>query len=128
MGKLFNKALEVKTDLQLAKKIDVKDIKFYLQEEYERANKREDYIEALEKKIADYKELQIKYDALLVVQENTTERVKRREDTIKSLKEKLKKEQEKNLKLKAKITEIRANAKRLVSKERSKISKPKGAK
>lgn len=115
MGRLFDRLLEAKTDLQLVKKVEVKDVKAYLQHEYELARQREEYIETLEQQITEYKELQVKYDALLVVQENTTKRLEARDKKIKELKEQLKKEREKKLALMAKITEIRTNAKRLVA-------------
>ncbi len=120
MSKLFNKLLDARTDLQLTKRVEIKDVKYYLQEEYERAKVREEYIDELEKKIDDCRQLQLKYDALLIVQENTTERVKRREEKIEELKGKLKKEQKKNTELKAKITDIRTNAKRLVAGSKAK--------
>lgn len=125
---VFNKLQDHKTNRELSKKVEVKDIKAYLQEEYDRALEREKYIDELEVKEKEHKQLQVKYDALLVVQERVSERVKRREAKIKQLKEELAKAEADKVKLKNQIVDIKANAKRLVAEATKKSVKKKVAK
>ncbi len=84
--------------------IPISDVKTYLLKEYERAFEREDYIKTLEKQIEDYKVIEQKYSAMLVVQEQREERYKKQEEQIIELKmnvnkkeEEINKEKEKQL-------------------------------
>ena len=75
---------------ELTKSVKLVDIKGYLQKEYDRANEREDKIFELEKQIEKLIEIQIKYDAMLVVQQETQKRIDKQDTTISNLREKLK--------------------------------------
>lgn len=61
-----------------------------MQKEYDRANEREDKIFELEKQVEELTEIQIKYDAMLVVQQETQKRIDKQDITISNLREKLK--------------------------------------
>lgn len=114
---IFKKVAELKTDCQLSKQVSVRDVKGYLEDEFERAKVREEYIVELEDKLKLAADLQMKYDTMLVVQEKVSERVKRQDERIKKLKEELKKELDEKIKLKAKITDLRINAKKVESRK-----------
>lgn len=75
---------------ELTKSVKLVDIKGYLQKEYDRANEREDKIFELEKQIEELTEIQIKYDAMLVVQKETQKRIDKQDTIISNLREKLK--------------------------------------
>ncbi len=122
---------------ELTKKVSYTDIKGYLQNEYERANEREDYILELEEQLNKARELELKYNAMLVVQEKTTERTKKQDEEIKNLKKELNDYKEKVMIEKSKQTDIKFNAeeklkekdkiiKELKAQQRKKASKSKG--
>lgn len=112
----------IKNKYALTKTIKVADVKQYLRLEYKRANEREDLIKKLESDIKYYKQEQIKYEALLVIQEETTKRIEKQDARIKELKNQID-EYEKNLKLESsKNINIKANAEMLL-KEKDKIIK-----
>lgn len=117
---LIKKVSAIKGEMQLSKKVSVKDVKGYLEDEFERAKAREEYIVELENKLKEAAELKIKYDAMLVVQAKVSERVKRQDERIKALKEELKKELSEKVKLKAKITDLRINSKKAIAKKPAK--------
>ena len=75
---------------ELTKSVKLVDVKGYLQKEYDRANERENKIFELENKIEKLIEIQIKYDAMLVVQQETQKRIDKQDTTISNLREKLK--------------------------------------
>ena len=75
---------------ELTKSVKLVDIKGYLQKEYDRANEREDKIFELEKQVEELTEIQIKYDAMLVVQQETQKRIDKQDTIISNLREKLK--------------------------------------
>lgn len=75
---------------ELTKSVKLVDIKGYLQKEYDRANEREDKIFELEKQIEKLIEIQIKYDAMLVVQQETQKRIDKQDTIISNLRKKLK--------------------------------------
>ena len=75
---------------ELTKSVKLVDIKGYLQKEYDRANEREDKIFELEKQVEELTEIQIKYDAMLVVQKETQKRIDKQDTIISNLREKLK--------------------------------------
>ena len=75
---------------ELTKRDKLVDVKGYLQKEYDRANEREDKIFELEKQVEELTEIQIKYDAMLVVQQETQKRIDKQDITISNLREKLK--------------------------------------
>lgn len=120
---LIKRVSDIKGEMQLSKKVSVKDVKGYLEDEFERAKAREEYIVELENKLKEATDLQIKYDTMLVVQEKVSERVKRQDERIKALKEELKKELSEKVKLKAKITDLRINSKKAVAKKPTKERK-----
>ena len=61
---------------ELTKSVKLVDVKGYLQKEYERANERENEIQRLEYQIEELRDISIKYDAMLVIQEETQKREK----------------------------------------------------
>ena len=75
---------------ELTKSVKLVDIKGYLQKEYDRANERENKIFELENQIEKLTEIQIKYDAMLVVQQETQKRIDKQDTIISNLREKLK--------------------------------------
>lgn len=75
---------------ELTKSVKLVDIKGYLQKEYDRANERENKIFELENQIEELTKIQIKYDAMLVVQQETQKRIDKQDTTISNLREKLK--------------------------------------
>ena len=75
---------------ELTKSVKLVDVKGYLQKEYDRANERENKIFELEKQVEELTEIQIKYDAMLVVQQETQKRIDKQDITISNLREKLK--------------------------------------
>lgn len=120
---LIKRLQVVKGEMQLSKKVSVKDVKEYLEDEFERAKAREEYIVELENKLKEATDLKIKYDAMLVVQEKVSERVERQDERIKALKEELKKELSEKVNLKAKITDLRINSKKAIAKKSAKERK-----
>ena len=112
----------IKNKYALTKTIKVADVKQYLRLEYKRANEREDLIKKLENDIKYYKQEQIKHEALLVIQEETTKRIEKQDARIKELKSQIE-EYEKKLKLESSSNiNIKANAEKML-KEKDKIIK-----
>lgn len=91
--------------------IPIPDVKTYLLKEYERAFEREDYIKTLEQQIKDYKIIEQKYNAMLVVQEKREERYKKQEEQIVEQKKTINKKEEEIKKEKEKQLNTIANAK-----------------
>lgn len=75
---------------ELTKSVKLVDVKGYLQKEYDRANERENKIFELEKQVEELTKIQIKYDAMLVVQQETQKRIDKQDTIISNLREKLK--------------------------------------
>lgn len=75
---------------ELTKSVKLVDVKGYLQKEYDRANEREDKIFELEKQVEELTKILIKYDAMLVVQQETQKRIDKQDTIISNLREKLK--------------------------------------
>lgn len=94
----------------LTKSVKIADIKQYLQNEYDRASVREDTINRLENDIERYKIIEQKYNAMLVVQEKTTERTKRLDETIQELRNKVKSKNDEITLLYSRQTDIKINA------------------
>lgn len=70
---------------ELTRMVAIPDVKMYLQKEYDKAFEREDYIKNQENKIKQLLEVEMKYSALLVVQQNIQKRIDNYENTIKGL-------------------------------------------
>ena len=89
---MFNISVRSKKDdkYELTKSVKLVDVKGYLQKEYDRANEREDLIRELENEIERLNEISMKYDAMLVIQEETQKRIKKQDDLIKELRSKIK--------------------------------------
>lgn len=75
---------------ELTKSVKLVDVKGYLQKEYDRANERENKIFELENQIEELTQIQIKYDAMLVVQQEAQKRIDKQDTIISNLREKLK--------------------------------------
>lgn len=111
IDKLKSKKIKQLEDkYELTTKVELKDIKSYLQDEYDRAEQRELTIKSLENKIDDLEKTKFKYDALLVVQERTKERTNRLDNNIVELKDKNKKLKEQIKSLNSEKIDIRINA------------------
>ena len=107
-----------KDKYQLTTSVKLCDVKGYLQNEYDRANERESNIKELENQIEDLKKIELKYQAMLVIQEETTKRTRRQDEDIKDLKEKIKSKTEEIKVLNSKQIDIKINAeKKLKSKD-----------
>lgn len=107
---LINKNKQEKKDkYELLASVKITDVKGYLQKEYDRASEREDLIKDLEKEIARLKEIEIKYGALLVIQEKTQERIEKQDSRIKELKETINDYQDRLKLSNSKNTDIRIN-------------------
>lgn len=94
----------------LTQKVELTDVKGYLQKEFDRAAEREMEIEKLEKRIVELEATELKYEAMLVVQEKTKERIERQDKRIKKLKEDIEKRKKTETQLRARITDIKINA------------------
>lgn len=100
----------LKDRYELTKSVKITDVKGYLQKEYDRASEREKLIKDLETEIRELKKTEIKYEALLVVQENTQKRIETQDKRIKELKDEIK-EADKSIKLaKSREFDIKKNA------------------
>lgn len=64
-------------EYELMKSVKIVDVKGYLQKEYDRASEREEMIRKLEKKIEEQNETELKYNAMLVIQEETQKRIEK---------------------------------------------------
>ena len=110
----INKVTEIKDPMEdkygLMRTVKVADVKDYLLKEYERANAKEEEISKLEDKIVFYKQIEMKYEAMLVVQRNTQERIERQDRKIAELKKEISELGEKNKALRAKMVDIKINA------------------
>lgn len=107
---LIEKIKSKKDKYELTKSVKIADIKEYLQNEYDRASIREDTITKLEKDIEQYKILEQKYNAMLIIQEKTTERTKKLDSTIKELRDKVSSKNDEITLLKSKQSDIKINA------------------
>ena len=107
---LIEKIKSKKDKYELTKSVKIADIKEYLQNEYDRASIREDTITKLENDIEQYKILEQKYNAMLIVQEKTTERTKKLDSTIKELRDKVSAKNDEITLLKSKQSDIKINA------------------
>lgn len=95
---------------ELTKSVKLVDIKGYLQNEYDRASEREEMIRELEKKIEEQNEIELKYNAMLVIQEETQKRIERQDKLIKDLREEIKQRDDKIKLSQSKQIDIKANA------------------
>ena len=95
---------------ELTKSVKLVDVKGYLQEEYDRASKREEMIRELEKKIEEQNETELKYNAMLVIQEETQKRIERQDKLIKDLREEIKQKDDKIKLSQSQQIDIKANS------------------
>ena len=112
----------------LMRTVKVADVKDYLVKEYERANKKEEEISKLETEIANYRQIEMKYEAMLVVQRKTQERIERQDGQIASLKEEISNLEDKNKALRAKIVDIKINAEEKLKEKKIAATKSKKVK
>ena len=75
MFNLISKSKKIEDKYEPTKSVRLTDIKGFLQKEYDRANEREDFIKILENQIEELTKTAIKYDAMLVIQEETQKRI-----------------------------------------------------
>ena len=99
----------IREKYNLTENVKVADVKQYLKDEYERAYNREQTIETLEIKIQELQEYKIKYDAMLVISEETRNRLLNAEEKIKELKEEINDNKEDNRALKNTNNNIEMN-------------------
>ena len=95
---------------ELTKSVKLVDVKGYLQKEYDRASEREEMIKELEKKIEEQNETELKYNAMLVIQEETQKRIERQDTLIKDLRETIKRKDDEIKLLQSKQIDIKTNA------------------
>ena len=81
-----------------------------MQKEYDRANEREDFIRTLENQIEKLTKTAIKYDAMLVVQEETQKRIEKQNVLIKELREKIKSKDDEIKLSRSKQIDLKVNA------------------
>lgn len=127
MGKFID-ALIKREDIEnkedkygLTKSVQITDVKGYLQKEYERATERENFIRELETKLENFNELQLKYDAMLVVQEETQKRIERQDKNIKEYRDKIETKDAEIKNLKAKQIDIKINAEKTLKEKDAEI-------
>ena len=123
-------------EYELTKSVKITDVKGYLQKEYDRAEEREETIKKYENQIMELKQTEIKYDALLVVQERTQQRIEKQDSEIENYRSKIEELTNNEKLLRAKITDIKINAEKklkekddeikALKKEISSLSKKKG--
>lgn len=116
-----SKIKQLEDKYELTTKVELKDIKGYLQNEYDSAEQREASIKILESKIDDLEKIKLKYDALLVVQERTTQRTERLDEEIKILKEEKSFLKEEIKKLNAGKIDIKVNAEKKIKEIKKQI-------
>lgn len=109
----------------LMRKITVRDVKGYLQKEFERAAKREQEIINLEGQIGELEKVRLAYEAMLVVQEKTQERIEAQDERIKELKADIAEHKKTEQQLRAKIVDIKANAEKKLKAMRDRVKKTK---
>ena len=127
---------ELKDKYELTKSVKITDVKGYLQKEYDRAEEREELIKEYENKINELKQIEIKYDALLVIQERTQARIEKQDNEIKKYRSKIEELTNNEKLLKAKNVDIKINAEnkleeqdneiKALKKEIASLSKKKG--
>lgn len=128
----INKVTEIKDPMEdkygLMRTVKVADVKDYLLKEYERANAKEEEISKLETEIKKYKQIEMKYNAMLVVQRKTQERIERQDKQIAGLKKEISELEDKNKALRAKIVDIKINAEEKLKDKKKTATKGKKAK
>jgi len=127
---------ELKDKYELTKSVKITDVKGYLQKEYDRAEEREELIKKYENQINELKQVEIKYDALLVIQERTQARIEKQDKEIKNYRSKIEELTNNEKLLKAKNVDIKINAEnklkeqdneiKALKKEIASLSKKKG--
>ena len=115
------KRIKKEDKYELMKTVQLVDVKGYLQKEYERAAEREKTITELENKIEDYKKTELKYHAMLVVQQETQARIERQDNIIKELKEERNFKDDEIRLAKAKQVDIKLNAEAKLKEKDNKI-------
>lgn len=110
MFNLISKSKKIEDKYELTKSVRLTDIKGFLQKEYDRANEREDFIKTLENQIEKLTKTAIKYDAMLVVQEETQKRIEKQNALIKELREKIKSKDDEIKLSRSKQIDLKVNA------------------
>lgn len=110
MFNLISKSKKIEDKYELTKSVQLTDIKGFLQKEYDRANEREDFIRTLENQIEKLTKTAIKYDAMLVVQEETQKRIEKQNVLIKELREKIKSKDDEIKLSRSKQIDLKVNA------------------
>ncbi len=110
MFNLISKSKKIEDKYELTKSVQLIDIKGFLQKEYDRANEREDFIKTLENQIEKLTKTAIKYDAMLVVQEETQKRIEKQNALIKELREKIKSKDDEIKLSRSKQIDLKVNA------------------
>ncbi len=121
-GLIKRKDIEKEEDKYgLTKSVQITDVKGYLQKEYERATERENLIQELEAKLDKFNELQLKYDAMLVVQQETQKRIERQDENIKEYRERIYNKDIEIKEIKAKQIDIKINAEKKLKQKDAEI-------
>lgn len=109
-GLVKKETKKIQDRYELTKSVKLVDVKGYLQKEYDRANERESMIKDLENQIQELTETSFKYDAMLVIQQETQKRIEKQDTLIKELREKIKAKDDEIKLIKSKQTDIKINA------------------
>ena len=94
----------------LTKKVELKDVKYYLSQAYNNQEKKEREIQKLENEIVGLKETELKYNAMLVVAEKKEEHYQQQEVLVEKLRKQISVLQENVKDVVAKQTDIKINA------------------
>lgn len=121
-GLIKKETKKIEDRYELTKSVKLVDVKGYLQKEYDRANERESMIKDLENQIQELTETSFKYDAMLVIQQETQKRIEKQDILIKELREKIKEKDDEIKLVKSKQTDIKINAENKL-KEKDKVIK-----
>ena len=105
---------KVKEKYALTRSVKLVDVKGYLKEEYKRATERENLIFELEDEIKNYKIIEQKYEAMLVIQEETTKRIERQDNQMAKYREEIKKLNDKLKVANSKNIDIEINFKKII--------------
>ena len=94
----------------LTKKVELKDVKYYLNQAYDNQAKKEKEIQELENEIVKLKETELKYNAMLVVAEKKEERYQKQDKLVENLRKQVSILQDNVKDAIAKQTDIKINA------------------
>jgi hypothetical protein len=117
-----NELITRKESYNLTQQVKVADVKQYLADEYERAFKREQEIDKLEREVKSLLEIKVKYDVLLIASDKNRERLLISEEKIAQLKKEIAELKNINMALKNTNSNIEINYNKELKQKDLKIS------